>query len=65
MGYGGGIWIFDVSEPASPVVAGMVATPDLVEDLVYHERVLYVANSCRGDGDRCERGRASRGGGEL
>jgi len=34
VGYGGGIWIFDVSEPDSPVVVGTVAMPDLVEDLV-------------------------------
>ncbi|HDM90229.1 MAG TPA: hypothetical protein ENG67_03360, partial [candidate division WOR-3 bacterium] len=37
VGYGGGIWIFDVSEPDSPVVAGMVATPDLVVDMAYHD----------------------------
>jgi len=48
VGYGGGIWIFDVSEPDSPVVVGMVATPDLVEDMVYHDGVLYVANSYAG-----------------
>ena len=48
MGYGGSIWIFDVSDPNSPVVVGMVATPNLVEDMVYHDGVLYVANSPAG-----------------
>ena len=48
VGYGGGIWIFDLSEPDSPAVVGLISTPDLVLDMVYRDGILYVANSYAG-----------------
>jgi len=43
VGMGGGIWVFDVSDPGSPVVVGEVPVSDLVEDMCYRDGLLCVA----------------------
>ena len=43
VGMGGGIWVFDVSDPDSPVVVGKAPANDLVEGMYYRDGLLCVA----------------------
>lgn len=48
LGSGGGIYVLDISDPANPIRISQIPTPGRVEDIVYQDNFLYIADYSEG-----------------